>query len=402
MYAKFEAEKAAFIDAVYSVAKLPALDFKYMDTFLMDSFKAKGLLRDRLGLGEDFRREIRIDASNVVAESVFFRIFKRYIERLFNDASSHRNGLSQKHREMIAPLITQDGKNRTLAQMVAANLITMQAREMKFSRYLTQFCTNETFASHLLQDKEREKLNGRYQTYETFTSALFEHAGNAKRAMVISANPMDIMLCSEKFGTTRSCHSLDGEWANGNICYALSDFTAIIFLRQEEPKEFPYTKVGRMLLYLDKETNFRRFVMGRAYGNVEASQVQEIATLITEMISKEPWAILAGATMPDNRIGGPRGFGGQGPRPLYFDQATSVFAAAIATSSKEEILSNQHDVMPFFLFPGAKCLECGIDQAPGDPTDNEGGFHPDYRTKFPKIEREVHAAVLALVRAALG
>src|SRR3954471_786047 len=50
----------------------------------------------------------------------------------------------------------------------------------------------------------------------------------------------------------------------------------------------------------------------------------------------------------------------------------------------------------------AFCLECGIDQAPDDPTDNEGGFHPDYRTKFPKIEREVHAAVLALVRAALG
>jgi hypothetical protein len=44
----------------------------------------------------------------------------------------------------------------------------------------------------------------------------------------------------------------------------------------------------------------------------------------------------------------------------------------------------------------------GIDQAPDDPTDNEGGFHPDYHTKFPKIEREVHAAVLALARAALG
>jgi hypothetical protein len=50
----------------------------------------------------------------------------------------------------------------------------------------------------------------------------------------------------------------------------------------------------------------------------------------------------------------------------------------------------------------AFCLECGIDQALGDPTDNEGGFHPDYHTKFPKIEREVHAAVLALARAALG
>ena len=49
----------------------------------------------------------------------------------------------------------------------------------------------------------------------------------------------------------------------------------------------------------------------------------------------------------------------------------------------------------------AFCLECGIDQAPDDPNDNEGGFHPDYRAKFPKIEREVHAAVLALARAAL-
>jgi carboxypeptidase T len=47
-------------------------------------------------------------------------------------------------------------------------------------------------------------------------------------------------------------------------------------------------------------------------------------------------------------------------------------------------------------------LECGIDQAPDDPSDDEGGFHPDHRTKFPKIEREVHAAVLALARSALS
>jgi murein tripeptide amidase MpaA len=50
----------------------------------------------------------------------------------------------------------------------------------------------------------------------------------------------------------------------------------------------------------------------------------------------------------------------------------------------------------------AFCLECGIDQAPDDPDDDEGGFHPDRVRKFPKIEREVHAAVLALARAAIG
>jgi hypothetical protein len=49
----------------------------------------------------------------------------------------------------------------------------------------------------------------------------------------------------------------------------------------------------------------------------------------------------------------------------------------------------------------AFCLECGIDQAPDDPTDNEGGVHPNRNTEFPKIEREVHAAVLTLARTAL-
>ena len=49
----------------------------------------------------------------------------------------------------------------------------------------------------------------------------------------------------------------------------------------------------------------------------------------------------------------------------------------------------------------AFCLECGIDQAADDPTDDEGGFHPDRNTKYPKIEREVHAAIITLARAAL-
>jgi hypothetical protein len=39
-------------------------------------------------------------------------------------------------------------------------------------------------------------------------------------------------------------------------------------------------------------------------------------------------------------------------------------------------------------------------RAPGDPGDAKGGFQPDRRRKFPKIEREVHAVVFALVKAA--
>lgn len=45
--------------------------------------------------------------------------------------------------------------------------------------------------------------------------------------------------------------------------------------------------------------------------------------------------------------------------------------------------------------PVALAMECGTDVGP-DGTEDEGGFHPDYVTAFPKIEREVHAAVLAV------
>lgn len=41
------------------------------------------------------------------------------------------------------------------------------------------------------------------------------------------------------------------------------------------------------------------------------------------------------------------------------------------------------------------CMECGSD------TNGEGGFHPDYVKKFPKIEREIHAALHALLKEAV-
>lgn len=41
-------------------------------------------------------------------------------------------------------------------------------------------------------------------------------------------------------------------------------------------------------------------------------------------------------------------------------------------------------------------IECGSD------LDGENGFHPDYPTKFPKIEREVHSALYALLKEAVA
>ncbi|MFC9999575.1 M14 family zinc carboxypeptidase [Nocardia sp. NPDC127526] len=49
----------------------------------------------------------------------------------------------------------------------------------------------------------------------------------------------------------------------------------------------------------------------------------------------------------------------------------------------------------------AYTLECGLERGgiPSDPTDDDGGFWPDFVKQFPKVEREVHAALFGLLSA---
>jgi hypothetical protein len=45
-------------------------------------------------------------------------------------------------------------------------------------------------------------------------------------------------------------------------------------------------------------------------------------------------------------------------------------------------------------------LECGFEGGnPNDPDDRDGGFAPDFDTQYPKVEREVHAALFGLFKA---
>jgi hypothetical protein len=51
--------------------------------------------------------------------------------------------------------------------------------------------------------------------------------------------------------------------------------------------------------------------------------------------------------------------------------------------------------------PHTTVIECGDAANPDDPGDDDGGFWPDYATAYPKVEREVHAALIALLNAAI-
>lgn len=355
MYEKYETEREALKQIIYAIGKLPSLDFKYMDKFLDEAFEAKSDLKTLLQLGPDLRREYRISGSNVISESHMYQILSSYINTLYNDASRNRNNLTAKHRQLLNPLMEKDTSGRTLAEMVGDNLINVDGRDLKFSRYLTQFCTNESFVEFLNKSPLRGHLNGKYQTYDTFISAVFEHASNSKRALVISANPLDIMLASDKFGTTRSCHSLDGDRSSGNTVLALSKFTGIVMLRQESPAEYPFQKVARMWLHIDRDTN-QKFVLGKAYGNIQQTQIQEIAGIISKTINDSPWNVMSKPHFARNRVGNPRGFGAADP--MYWDEGISAFAACETVASKQEVASGDVEVHPFFLFPPGKCLEC--------------------------------------------
>lgn len=50
--------------------------------------------------------------------------------------------------------------------------------------------------------------------------------------------------------------------------------------------------------------------------------------------------------------------------------------------------------------PHCVAMECGQAAMPHDPDDDDGGFHPPHATALPKVEREVHAALLELLTTA--
>lgn len=114
--------------------------------------------------------------------------------------------------------------------------------------------------------KDMLELQGRSEVAEAIASRwagvrdkVFGHTG----WLVVSANPVDILMMSEECGYT-SCHSVGGQYSTGTVQYALMPEVWIAYYFERIRDGIPY-KLWRRLLYLDIKRG--NAVFSRLYGN---------------------------------------------------------------------------------------------------------------------------------------
>ena len=119
-----------------------------------------------------------------------------------------------------------------------------------------------------------------------------------------SVHPLDFLSSSENNYKWRSCHALNGEYANGNLSYMMDHCTIIFYLKGADdvklprfPEDVPWNdKKWRMLVFMDQENriiwagrqypfssdillncalDFLRTVTGENYPNWTSKYVQE-------------------------------------------------------------------------------------------------------------------------------
>lgn len=86
-----------------------------------------------------------------------------------------------------------------------------------------------------------------------------------------SIHPLDFLSASENNYRWRSCHALNGDYANGNLSYMLDDCTIMFYIKGIEdsklprfPENIPWNdKKWRMFAFIDQEERF--FFAGRQY-----------------------------------------------------------------------------------------------------------------------------------------
>jgi murein tripeptide amidase MpaA len=84
-------------------------------------------------------------------------------------------------------------------------------------------------------------------------------------------------------------------------------------------------------------------------------------------------------------------------RSIYTPQPSSLLYPT--TGAFDDFTFSRQFIDPLLPNTHTFTLESGweLGQNPADPDDDDGGFWPDSATQYPKVEREIHAALFALL-----
>jgi hypothetical protein len=149
-------------------------------------------------------------------------------------------------------------------------------------------------------------LDGFSQVMNTITKSKPE-----THYLVLSCNPLDMLLSSDSTNGWNSCHRLEGGYATGGLAYMLDDVSLIAYVyknvRQYAPcsVELPI-KSWRQMVYLDVEN--KAAIMSREYPGLKSALGKASRRLVARVLAdltgcEYKWKVArlnTNATMPEN------------------------------------------------------------------------------------------------------
>lgn len=115
-----------------------------------------------------------------------------------------------------------------------------------------------------------------------------------KGKLVLSIHPLDYLSISETNYKWHSCHSLDGEYASGNLNYMTDSCTIVAYLASDEEtvlRNFSTvnwnSKKWRMLFYLDKDYNL--IVGSKNYPFKSEALTEKSFNALKDLIKDKQW-----------------------------------------------------------------------------------------------------------------
>lgn len=371
-YKNYEVEFAKLMELVPQV-----VEREHLHALMLEGIEAKSELSEVLGVGEDGRKVFEIGSNDFLLESNLYNLVKRFLEYYGVLAIPDLHEITDDE----AP---SDRNNFWLSAFLDNNVVLAGKKQgMKLTKAIAKSMTPE------LKEKWRDYAAG-YPSYltgpplnwDTAISSIFESLAATKCEVVISTNPLDMILASEQCEFEKSCFQFCGCHANGTLAYIRDSITAFVYIRDKNTTKFPYYKKARAWVYVPPSR--RKFLLANFYGSVADAQVRAISDMISTSLAAHAgadnvWRAIMGKRVhaeghklyyPKHLIAN-AGYRGcddndnddidhetfsHSDRSVWFDRNVMRFAML-----KEDLFDDDkpENHLPKLIFKDARCLSCG-------------------------------------------
>ena len=299
------------------------MNYRIFDEIIQQSFEGKVNLKEKLGLGDDYRRTIEITDNTFIKRNAYYLKIKYVIRNIL--------GFTYQDKSIIG--------------FIMANRIKIEKREMKFGKWLLNEISKQKKQTEV--DNYLAKDYWNKVTLQDCLSLLMEQTSSLNSQIVITANPLDMFLASECCSYD-SCYNIGGAYNSGCLAYIRDNTTFMVFVKSksknieaEKINNYPFWKDGRSWCHL---VNNDVLAMGRKFGNITQSQIKSVADILTKEISGEKWySKTSKLPLPNKYL--------DGQRSIYRDKFSKVCATGSYFSAME--------VPPKLETKAARCLCCG-------------------------------------------